>query len=83
MIIVLIPALNFIMGVVSMIIFQVDDMTCGHCASMITKAVVGVDKMAKVEIDLNNHLVRIYSITADEQEINDAIQEAGYAPIII
>ena len=38
-----------------MIEFQVNDMTCGHCAGVITKAVAEVDAAAKVEIDLATH----------------------------
>ncbi|NUZ08523.1 heavy-metal-associated domain-containing protein [Piscinibacter koreensis] len=37
-----------------MIAFQVNDMTCGHCVSTITKAVRAVDKQASVSIDLAN-----------------------------
>ena len=33
-----------------MIEFNVQDMTCGHCAGRITKAINGVDAGAKVEI---------------------------------
>ncbi|MEY3674478.1 MAG: hypothetical protein RJB47_1186, partial [Pseudomonadota bacterium] len=31
-----------------MLTFEVNDMTCGHCVSSITKAVVAVDHEAKV-----------------------------------
>ena len=31
-----------------MIAFEVKDMTCGHCAGTITKAVAAVDQGAKV-----------------------------------
>ena len=39
--------------------FNVPDMTCGHCASTITKAVKSEDPDAKVEISLSNHLVKV------------------------
>ena len=35
-----------------MIEFQVNDMTCGHCAGVITKALKSVDPTAQVEIDI-------------------------------
>ena len=51
--------------------FRVDDMTCGHCAGVITKAVAAVDAKAKVAIDIPNHRVRIDGTTKQQ-----AIQEA-------
>ena len=62
-------------------VFRVDDMTCGHCASTITKAIKTVDKDARVTIDLAQHLVMVEPTEADAQELNDAITEAGYTPV--
>jgi copper chaperone len=42
-----------------MITFEVNDMTCGHCVSTITKALKATDKDAKVEIDLASHRVKV------------------------
>jgi copper chaperone CopZ len=56
---------------------QVDGMTCGHCASRVTKSVQGIDSQAKVEIDLAARKVRVQS-QADLKEIAAAITEAGY-----
>lgn len=64
-----------------MITFRVDDMTCGHCASTITKAVKAADEDARVEIDLASHQVRIEPGRADAQELGDSIREAGYTPV--
>jgi copper chaperone len=64
-----------------MIAFEVHDMTCGHCASTITKALKSTDKHAKVTIDLAKHLVMIEPTEADAQDLHDAIAEAGYAPV--
>jgi copper chaperone len=66
-----------------MISFQVNDMTCGHCVSTITKAVKAADKDAKVTIDLSRHLVMVEPVEADAQELSDAIAEAGYAPALV
>lgn len=41
-----------------MVTFQVNDMTCGHCASTIAKALTTVDKPARVEVDILQKLVR-------------------------
>jgi copper chaperone len=62
-----------------MIEFTVNDMTCGHCASTITKAVKEVDAAGKCEIDLAEHRVRIASAHPAE-EFRAAIEEAGFTP---
>ena len=60
---------------------EVKDMTCGHCAGVITKAVRYVDAQAKVDIDVATRTVRIESAhgTAD---FLSAIQAAGYTPAV-
>jgi copper chaperone len=63
-----------------MIEFIVDDMTCGHCASTITRAVKEVDSGSRCEIDLAGHKVRIESAHAAD-EFKAAIEEAGYTPV--
>ena len=63
-----------------MIEFTVNDMTCGHCVSTITKAVKGVDAAGKVEIDLAAHRVRIDS-AHEAAEFREAISEAGFTPV--
>ena len=64
-----------------MITFEVNDMTCGHCAGAITRAVKGVDSDAAVEVDLATHRVRIEPRSADEAALQEAIREAGYTPV--
>jgi copper chaperone len=64
-----------------MLTFEVNDMTCGHCASTITKAVKAVDRVARVEIDLNAHRVQVESAAADATELAEAIKEAGYTAV--
>ena len=60
---------------------NVPDMTCGHCASTISKAVRAVDGGARVEVDLQRHLLRIEPTEADAAELAEAIAEAGYTPV--
>ena len=64
-----------------MLTFQVNDMTCGHCVSSITKAIKDVDMGAVVTVDLATHLVHVKSAKADALELREAIAEAGYAPV--
>ncbi|HSV69035.1 MAG TPA: heavy-metal-associated domain-containing protein [Methylibium sp.] len=61
--------------------FRVDDMSCGHCVSTITKAIKLTDKDAKVTIDLAQRLVMVEPAEADAQGLRDAIAEAGYTPV--
>lgn len=63
-----------------MIAFQVNDMTCGHCASVITKALKNADSAAKVTIDLEHHMVSVIPTEATIDDIRDAIIDAGYTP---
>lgn len=57
--------------------FNVSDMTCGHCASMVTKAILMLQDDASVEVDLVKKIVTVSSeLTAEE--ISSAIKEAGY-----
>ena len=62
-----------------MIEIAVNDMTCGHCAAVITKAVRQADAAARCEIDLAGRRVRIAS-AAPARTFVAAIAEAGYAP---
>ncbi|WP_367181239.1 heavy-metal-associated domain-containing protein [uncultured Ramlibacter sp.] len=65
-----------------MVTFQVNDMTCGHCASTIAKAVAGVDKNAVTEVDIPRKLVRVSS-GAPAADLGQAIQDAGYTPQVV
>ena len=66
-----------------MISFSVNDMTCGHCVSSITKAVNAVDPGARVRIDLAEHRVEIEPSGASAADLRDGIKEAGYTPVAI
>jgi copper chaperone len=56
---------------------QVERMTCGGCASRVTKAVLSLDEDAEVNVDLKSKLVRITS-TSESTELVKAISGAGY-----
>lgn len=66
-----------------MITFQVDDMTCGHCASTITKAVKATDPDARIQIDLAAHRVQVEPVSADADALATALTGAGYTPVRI
>lgn len=63
-----------------MLTFNVQDMTCNHCASAITRAVKDVDANAKVDVQVAEKRVNIDSGVA-AAEFAEAIKEAGYTPV--
>lgn len=64
-----------------MIEINVNDMTCGHCASSITRAVKDVDAAGRCEVDLAAKKVRIESGEPAEAFVA-AIEEAGFTPVL-
>lgn len=64
-----------------MIAFEIQDMTCGRCREAITRAVLGVDSAAEVEVDLARRQVQIKSATVGAQRFCDVITDAGYTPM--
>lgn len=62
-----------------MVTFRVPDMTCGHCASRIARAVATVDQAARIEVNTADKLVRIEAAASDE-DLAEAIRDVGYAP---
>ena len=64
-----------------MIAFTVNDMTCGHCVSTVTRAIADADAGARVTIDLPAHRVSIEPRSADAKTLAEAIVEAGYTPV--
>ena len=64
-----------------MVTFEVQDMTCGHCVSSITKAVRAADPTAQVTADLAAHRVQVESTESDSTKLGDVIREAGYTPV--
>jgi copper chaperone len=66
-----------------MSIFQINDMTCGHCASTIAKALADTDKNAKVDIDIGARQVEVSHAEVDEAQLQMAITQAGYTPVLV
>ncbi len=56
---------------------KVPEMSCGHCAGTIEKAVKGVDPAARVVVDLGSSTVAVET-GADENAICEVIRSAGY-----
>lgn len=60
-----------------MIILNVPDMSCGHCAGVITKAVKALDPDAEVGFDMHHHKVQVDTRQAPAQLLR-AMEQAGY-----
>ena len=59
--------------------YSVPDMTCGHCAQAIEKAVKSVDPQAEVAVDFTSKEVTVRS-EADGARVAGSIRDAGYEP---
>ena len=60
-----------------MLKLKVPQMTCGHCAATIEKAVKSLDPAAKVQVDLGTKTVTVET-TSDETSVKEVIEAAGY-----
>jgi copper chaperone len=60
-----------------MLELKVNDMTCGHCVSAVTRAVQSVDPQAAVQVDLQGGRVRIDG-RSSVGELIKALGAAGY-----
>ena len=63
-----------------MIELQVNDMTCGHCVGVVTRAVKSVDPAANVQADLESKRVRIQSGKSAD-ELIQSLGAAGYPAV--
>lgn len=62
-----------------MIEFRLPDMTCGHCASIVTKTLKQADPACEVHVDLKAQAVQVHS-AEDRLTLAEALVDAGYAP---
>ncbi|MBN8494236.1 MAG: heavy-metal-associated domain-containing protein [Burkholderiales bacterium] len=62
-----------------MIEFRLPDMTCGHCASTVTKALKQADPACEVRVDLKAQTVQVRS-DEDRATLAEALIDAGYLP---
>jgi copper chaperone len=57
--------------------FHLPDMTCGHCASMVSVALRLVDPACEIQVDLPGQRVSVRS-GEDREALVEALAEAGY-----
>jgi len=59
--------------------WTVPNMTCGRCATAVTRAVMALDPDAEVNIDLAARRV-VVDAAVDDAQIARALAERGYEP---
>ena len=59
--------------------FTIEDMSCGHCVSVVTKTVQQLDPQARVDVKLASKKVVVQSAQPREA-IAEALADAGYPP---
>lgn len=59
--------------------FFIENMTCGGCARSVTRIIQSIDPDAKVATDPLTRGVQVQT-RADDEEIAQALREAGYPP---
>lgn len=60
-----------------MLTLYIQDMSCGHCASKVTRALKELDADARIEVDLERRTVRL-NCAASEAEVCDTLAGAGF-----
>lgn len=62
---------------IQMLEFQVENMSCGSCANVISKAIKTIDPNVQVSVDVVSQTVRVKS-GRSEKELANLIEECGY-----
>jgi copper ion binding protein len=63
-------------------IFQIEGMTCQHCAQTIEKTLEKLPGLQSVHVDLNEKQARVdYQGTLNAQAVIDAVEAEGYKAI--
>jgi copper ion binding protein len=58
--------------------YTVAGMTCGHCVSAVSSEVGAIPGVQAVDVDLAGGLVRVTGDGYTDEQIREAVDEAGY-----
>lgn len=61
---------------------SVPDMSCSHCKATVEKAIAGVDRAARVDVDLANRTVDV-TASATPEAVLAALSAEGYPAQIV
>jgi copper chaperone len=64
-------------GAPTVIQLNVQNMTCGHCVSAVTRAIKSLDPQAEVQVDLRSARVRVDG-ASPAGDLVKALDDAGY-----
>ncbi len=63
----------------SVAVYQVKGMTCGHCAQAVTTEISKIESVTSVDVDLAGGEVTVHSEQpVAESSVREAVDEAGY-----
>ncbi|MGH3656615.1 MAG: heavy-metal-associated domain-containing protein [Micromonosporaceae bacterium] len=63
----------------SVAVYQVKGMTCGHCAQAVTTEISKIESVTSVDVDLAGGEVTVHSEQpVAESAVREAVDEAGY-----
>jgi copper chaperone CopZ len=58
--------------------YQVEGMTCSHCAAAVTKSVSALPGAREVRVDLESGRLELRGEQIDDDAVRAAVAEAGY-----
>lgn len=61
--------------------FLVEDLSCNHCAGVITKAILNVDPEAAIQIDIPSRTVQVQTAQS-VPAISAVLADAGYPAVL-
>lgn len=61
----------------------VEGMSCNHCIMAVTNALKELDGVSNVDVDLENKQVEVLGDNLLEENLKEAVEEAGYDVIKI
>ncbi|GEL42857.1 MULTISPECIES: heavy-metal-associated domain-containing protein [Methylobacteriaceae] len=64
-----------------MVRLKVTRMNCGGCAKSVTKAILGIEPDARIEVDLGAKLVTVFDASGPADRIAGAIGAAGFPAV--
>ncbi|HSH36953.1 copper ion binding protein [Schnuerera sp.] len=61
----------------------VEGMSCNHCIMAVTNALKELDGVSNVDVDLENKKIEVLGDNLLEENLKEAVEEAGYDVIKI
>ncbi len=62
---------------------KIEGMSCGHCEMAVRKELLKLDDVKVKKVKIGEAVVEYDETKIDEKKIYEAIEEAGYSPVIV